>query len=149
MSAPVGSASAGGAENSTAGPSATAAADALAVEFVEPLPGFDQDSAFTLSAIDPNGLLLSLRSARDPSLRFVLTPSDCFFDDYRPELAPVITDSLGEPVQVLLVLSIGNDLTDATANLRAPIVVSTGTGKAMQVILDDDSLPMRRPLIAA
>jgi flagellar assembly factor FliW len=128
-------------------------AESRLLEFVEPMPGFDQENSYALSAIDPNGLLFSMRSVREPELRFVLTPSGTFFDDYRPELAPVVTDALGasgpDDVELLLVLTIAEGLADATANLRAPIVVAPGTGRAMQVVLDDDSLPMRRPLVEA
>jgi flagellar assembly factor FliW len=122
-----------------------------AIEFVEPLPGFEAENAFTLSAIDSDGLLLSLRSVRTPDLRFVLTPAECFFADYRPEFGPAVTQALGDDadggVELLLMLTIGTGLRDATANMRAPILVSTGSGRAMQVVLDDETLPMRRPLI--
>ena len=46
-------------------------------------------------------------------------------------------------------LTIPSGLLEATANLRAPIVVSSTTGRAMQVVLDDETLPMQRRLIAA
>jgi flagellar assembly factor FliW len=121
------------------------------VHFVEPLPGFDDEDTYTLSGIDDRGLLYSLRSVHDPSLRFVLTPAECFFDDYRPELAPVVTESLGstgdDDVQLMLMLTIASGLLQATANLRAPIVVAPSSGRAMQVVLDDESLPMQRRLV--
>jgi flagellar assembly factor FliW len=130
-----------------------AAAEAQILQFVEPMPGFDDEESYALSAIDDNGVLLSMRSTRDPGLRFVLTSPDVFFDDYRPELGTVVTEALGadtdSDVRMLLVLTIGEGLADATANMRAPIVLSTATGRAMQVVLDDESLPMRRPLAAA
>jgi flagellar assembly factor FliW len=89
------------------------------LRFVEPLPGFDDEDDYTLSAIDSRGLLYSMRSVRDPQLRFVLTPADAFFDDYRPELAPVVTEALGatsrDDVDVLLMLTISSGLPDATA----------------------------------
>lgn len=128
------------------------ATEARPLSFVEPMPGFDDEDRYELSAIDPNGLLYSMRSVRDPQVRFVLTPSNSFFDDYLPDLGPVVAEALGEDpdgeVQVLLVLTIAGGLADATANLRAPIVISASTGNAMQVVLDDESLPMRRPLVA-
>ena len=130
-----------------------AAAQAQILQFVEPMPGFDDEESYALSAIDDHGVLLSMRSTRDPDLRFVLTSPDVFFDDYRPELGAVVTEALGADtdadVRMLLVLTIGDGLADATANMRAPIVLSTATGRAMQVVLDDESLPMRRPLAAA
>jgi flagellar assembly factor FliW len=121
------------------------------LHFVEPLPGFDGLAEFTLSAIDDRGLLYSLRSVDDSGLRFVLTPADSFFPDYRPELTSVVSDALGAPaladVELLLMLTISSGLVDATANMRAPIVVAPATGRAMQVVLDDDALSMNRRLI--
>ena len=134
----------------------TPSARTRAIEFVAPLPGFEAENAFTLSAIDSDGLLLSLRSVRTPSLRFVLTPAECFFADYRPEFGPAVAQALGDDadgddadgeVELLLMLTIGTGLRDATANMRAPILVSTASGRAMQVVLDDETLPMRRPLV--
>jgi flagellar assembly factor FliW len=130
-----------------------APADARIVNFVEPMPGFDDEKSYSLSAIDDQGILMALRSTRDPALRFVLLSPEQFFDDYRPELGPVVAEALDAgtdaDVQVLLVLTIGEGLQDATANMRAPIVLSTTSGRAMQVVLDDETLPMRRPLAAA
>jgi flagellar assembly factor FliW len=50
-------------------------------------------------------------------------------------------------VELMLVLTIGTGLGDATANLRAPIAMSAETGRAVQVVLDDESMPMRQPLL--
>jgi flagellar assembly factor FliW len=126
-------------------------ADAQVLQFVEPLPGFDDEDSYTLSAIDDQGVLLAMRSVRDPGLRFVLTSPGLFFEDYEPVLGHVVNDALGaesdSDVRTLLVLTIGEGLSDATANMRAPIVVSVTTGRAMQVVLDDEALPMRRPLV--
>lgn len=122
-----------------------------ALRFVEPLPGFDGEDAYMLSEIDPDGVLLAMRSVRNPSLRFVLTPAEVFFPAYQPHLADTVSHALGradeEALRVLLVLTIGDGLGDATANLRAPIVVSGVTGAAIQVVLDDESLPMHQPLL--
>ena len=123
------------------------------LQFVEPLPGFDGESDYTLAGIDPQGALFSMRSVANPAVRFVLTPADCFFDDYRPDLETVAGEALAladeAEVSVLLVLTIPGDLGDATANMRAPIVVENATGRAVQVVLDDETLSMRRPLIEA
>lgn len=123
------------------------ATDVRRLHFVEPLPGFADEAEYTLEPIDPRGLLFSLRSVRDPGLRFVLAPAAAFFPDYRPELADSLAADLGgADVDVLVVLTIATGLADATANLRAPVVVCPATGRALQVVLDDESLPMRRPL---
>lgn len=118
------------------------------LRFVEPLPGFASEDEYLLAGIDPDGLLYSLRSVQDPSLRFVLTPAGAFFADYRPDVDDSIGAVLGsDDVDLFLVLTLGTGLNDATANLRAPIAVAPSTGKAVQVILDDEGLPMREPLV--
>jgi flagellar assembly factor FliW len=123
-----------------------------AVQFVQPLPGFESATEFTLQAIDDKSTLFSMRAVADPSIRFVLTPSDCFFNDYLPELDDEVATGLGlddgDEVTLLLMLTIPSGLEDATANLRAPIVVSNSSGRAVQVILEDETLPMSRRLVA-
>lgn len=124
-----------------------------ALTFVEPLLGFPDEDAYVVGEVDPEGVLLTLRSVRTPELRFVVTRAPVFFPDYRPALPDVVlsalgTDGAGADLQLLLILTIGAELSEATANLRAPVVVSAETGTAMQVVLDDDALPMRCPLVA-
>lgn len=125
------------------------------VTMVEPIAGFDADTYFTLSPIDEAGYLQSLRSVRDPELRFVISPAEVFFAAYRDSLVPIVTAPVADVLataddpaaqQMYLMLTIGNSLADTTANLRAPLVVDKNTGRAIQVILDDDTFPLRQPL---
>jgi flagellar assembly factor FliW len=117
------------------------------VRFLEPLPGFDGEE-YTLDPIDEHGLLHSLRSVTDPQLRFVLAAAPAFFPDYAPELSSSLAGPLGaDEVDLLLVLTIGAGLRDATANLRAPVALARSTGRAVQVVLDDEDLSMREPLV--
>lgn len=134
----------------TGAPSGSAPAVPGALRLLEPLPGF-ADVDFTLSDIDPDGLLLALRATRDPGLRFVLTPATTFFDGYRPALPAQVVSALGAgdqaQLRLLVLLTITSDLYDATANLRAPLVVSADGATAIQVVLDDDTLSMREPIM--
>lgn len=144
------------ARQSADGETMSAAVQAMTtVTMIEPMAGFDADLDFSLQPIDEAGMLQSLRSTRDPELRFVLSPAEVFFAPYRDSLEPVIAapvaDALGiEPtdaqLQLYVMLTIGESLADTTANLRAPIVVDQVTGRAVQIIVDDDSLPLREPL---
>lgn len=136
---------------STAGP----AVAGTQVTMVEPLAGFETDTKFTLSPIDEAGMLQSLRSVRDAGLRFVVSPAEVFFGAYRDSLTDVIAAPVASALDVseadadlelYVMLTIGTSLTDTTANLRAPLVIDHVSGKAVQVILDDDTLPLREPL---
>jgi flagellar assembly factor FliW len=117
------------------------------LQFVEPLPGFPNENSYVLSAIDDDGALYSLRGVKFPDLRFVLTPATTFFADYEPDLGPLNGVLGSDNVELMLMLTLGKGLADATANLRAPIVVSSTTGLAVQLILEDASLPMHRPIL--
>jgi flagellar assembly factor FliW len=50
-------------------------------------------------------------------------------------------------LDLYVVVTIPSGLADATANLRAPVVVAAATAQAVQLILDDESLPMQQPLL--
>jgi flagellar assembly factor FliW len=120
------------------------------LRFVDSLPGFPELDDFTLSAIDDRGVLYSLRSDDAPDLRLVLTPPGVFFADYTPAVPDAVGAALGsDDLDVYVVVTLPSGLADATANLRAPVVVARETSRAMQVILDDEQLPMHRPLIGA
>lgn len=129
--------------------------DTTAVTMIEPMAGFEADIDFTLSPIDDGGVLQSLRSVRDPDLRFVVSPAEVFFAGYRDAVQPVITAPVATALatteadarlRLYVLLTIGSSLVDTTANLRAPLVVDAASGRAVQVILDDSSLPLRHPL---
>jgi len=53
-----------------------------------------------------------------------------------------------EDLHVLSVLVIPDDLRGMTANLAAPIVINTGTGKAKQIILGGGEYNVRVPVFA-
>jgi flagellar assembly factor FliW len=123
------------------------------LDFVEPLPGFPDDRSFALAAVDPDGVLFTLRSLTRPGLRFVVMPPAAFFPDYQPQVTESHVGPLGNvedvELQVLVIVCVQDGIADATANLLAPIVLVPESGRAMQVVLDDTRLPLRAPLLAA
>jgi flagellar assembly factor FliW len=122
------------------------------VEFVEPILGFPDERSFTLSALDPDGVLFALRSTRTPQLRFVVMPPAGFFPDYHPLVTEADLAALGPvddvELQLLVIVTVRDGMADATANLLAPIVLSPERGTAMQLVLDDARLPLHAPLVA-
>jgi flagellar assembly factor FliW len=128
------------------------AAEAVVIEFAEPIAGFPGEHTFSLSALDQQGTLMALRSIRTPDLRFVVVAPGRFFPDYAPVLEAHDVSALevadNDEVQILVIVTVRDSIRDATANLLAPIVVVPGRNAAMQVILSDDRLPLRAPLVA-
>lgn len=121
------------------------------ISFTVPIPGFELERDFILSALDPHGVLYALRSVRNPGLRFVVAAPGRFFPDYRPALQASDVTALGvtdgDEVLVLVIVTVTNGIADATANLLAPIVIAAEHGTAVQLVLPDGDLPLRAPLL--
>lgn len=121
------------------------------VEFAAPLPGFPDERLFTLTVINEQSLLFTLRSVRNPALRFILLAPGQFFADYLPSIHENDVKPLGlvddDEVQLFVLVTVRDSIADATANLMAPIVFVPGRNQAMQVLLPDASLPLRAPLL--
>lgn len=120
------------------------------IELISDLPGFPGLRRFVLVQFDENGLLFDLRSLDQPAVRFVVVPSVAFFPDYAPEVDIAALSQLGidssEQAWLLLIVTIGTDISNSTANLRAPLVVNLTTKEAGQVVLADDQFSLRAPL---
>jgi flagellar assembly factor FliW len=117
----------------------------------EPLPGFPQHRDYVLVPADSGGLLFWLQSVAPDGPRFLAVPAASFFPDYAPALPGVPCAELGladtaDATLYCLVTVPDGDVTAATANLRAPLVVNPATQWARQLVLIDGSHPIRRPL---
>lgn len=132
----------------------TAGADELPViEFATPIPGFPGHRRFVLTEVGTDGLLFALRSVDDAALRFLVIAPAPFFPDYAPEIDSAALRLLGAEdasgLLLLLVVTVAEEPSGATANLFAPIVVDQGSRRAVQVVLSGSDYPIRAPLTAA
>lgn len=129
----------------------TMQSDIPVLEFTEPLLGFPGRRNYALIRIDDHGVICELRSLDEPDLRFVVVPPVAFFADYAPRIADVTARALGatsaDDLLVLVLVNTTESVESATANLRAPVVIHHRTRKAVQVVLDDESLSLRTPLV--
>jgi flagellar assembly factor FliW len=117
----------------------------------EPLPGFPAHRAYVLVPADGTGLLSWLQSVDADGPRFLVVPTAAFFPDYAPALPPAACAELGlasaGDARIYAVLTVpAGDVTAATANLRAPLVVSPATARARQIVLSDATHPIRCPV---
>jgi flagellar assembly factor FliW len=125
--------------------------DIPVVTMVGPMLGFPEHGRFGLKRLDDEGAVCDLHSLDDPELRFVVVPPGLFFPDYAPEINEATAEDLQaeseEDLVALVVVTLGEGLADATANLLAPVLLNPNKRLAAQVVLDDASLPLRAPLI--
>ena len=119
--------------------------------FAEPVPGFPGHRDYVLVPADAEGLVFWLQSVAPAGPRFLAVPAAGFFPDYTPNLPAQACVELGleDPgtAQLLCLVTVpAGDVSSATANLRAPVVVNPATSRARQVVLADGRHPIRRPL---
>jgi flagellar assembly factor FliW len=121
------------------------------LELAEPLPGFPGHRDYVLVPADAGGLLFWLQSAAPDGPRFLAVSAASFFPDYVPVLPGAACDELAladvaEAILYCLVTVPDGDVTAATANLRAPLVVNPVSQQARQIVLADGVHDIRRPL---
>ena len=121
------------------------------LSLADPLPGVPGLRDFALVAADAGGLVFWLQSVAPDGPRFLTVPAAPYFPEYAPALPRAacaelgIDDATSADVYLLITVPDGN-VSEATANLRAPLVVNPATNRARQIVLTDGGLPIRQPL---
>ncbi|WP_327008712.1 flagellar assembly protein FliW [Dactylosporangium sp. NBC_01737] len=123
------------------------------IDFVAPMPGFPDDRRFVLVRLEDTGMLYALTSVDSAGLRFLVVPPAQFFPDYAPEIDDDALGALGAgdetDLLVLLVVTAGDGVEDATVNLMAPIVLDQRSRRAVQLVLSRSGLSVRQKLVVA
>lgn len=124
------------------------------LEFALPMLGFPHHRQFVLVRIHEEGVLYALTSVSEPDLRFLVVPPAPFFPHYEPEIddeslaAIGATESDGDELAILLVVTAGDTTGSSTANLMAPIVINKVNRTACQLVLGG-TWPVRATLMPA
>ncbi len=125
------------------------------IEFLRPILGFRDYRKFCILNIDKEKNLpfFILQSIDNEKLCFIITNPNTFFKDY----SVPVTDEEKEILElkdeskaiIFVIASMTADITNATVNLKGPIVINTTTHKAMQCILinDDYATNQKLPII--
>ena len=113
------------------------------------LIGFPDSQRYALVEVADAGPLFRLTSLDEPAVEFVVAPPSVFFPGYAPVIEDTAAQRLGlvdeADALVLVVLNLGSEASEATANLLAPLVVNTRDGRAAQVVAEGDH-SLRAPL---
>jgi flagellar assembly factor FliW len=101
---------------------------------------------YTLISGEPDSAFRWLQSLDDPAVALPVTSPWTFFPDYSVDLSDEDTERVGagDDTSVWVTVRAGAELSDFSANLRAPIVVSGGRGH--QVINEAPDSPVRATL---
>lgn len=112
--------------------------------------GFPDEKTYVLFDPGDDTLILWLQSTTNPKLAFPVLEPRIFKGDYRVRLSgsearELKIQSLGV-ASVLSILTIPSNLSEMTANLKAPIVINPQLQIAKQVVLQENDLPIQFPM---
>jgi flagellar assembly factor FliW len=112
--------------------------------------GFPEEQDYCLVDSGDDTLILWLQSLTNPHLAFPVLEPRIYKNDYvvrlsASELRELRLDSIKE-ASVFTILTIPGNLTEMTANLKAPIVINTRSRIAKQVVLQENDQPIKHPM---
>jgi flagellar assembly factor FliW len=120
------------------------------VEFPEGVLGFSHLRKFVFLD-DPNDEIFAwLQSCEEASVAFPILEPELFSPTYIPKLTKSDIEAIGlaanQSPRAFTIVTIPQDVTKMTANLKAPIVVNTKSRLGRQCVLQDNDLPIREPI---
>lgn len=116
----------------------------------EGLLGFESLKKYFV--VDPGDqtLILWLQSVDREEIAFPIIEPKIFQSNYQVKLSPVELASLEmenlEGASIYTILTIPSDVTQMSANLKAPIVINTKTKSARQIVLQDSKLEVKHSM---
>lgn len=120
------------------------------ITFPEGLLGFQDLRTFVLLD-DPNDDIFAwLQSCESPSIAFPVLEPELFSESYKINLnksdLEVLQMANASGVRSFCIVTIPDDPTLMTANMKAPIVVNVQKKRARQCVLQDNNLAIREPI---
>lgn len=127
-------------------------ADSDIIHFADGLLGFESLKKFFI--VDPadETLILWLQSAEKAEVAFPILEPKLFKADYKVRLsgnelrALQIDSTRGRDTLVYCILTIPQDVTTMTANLKAPVVINIAAQVARQVVLQENEYSVKCPV---
>jgi len=120
--------------------------------FPEGILGFNDFRRFVLLD-DPNDEIFAwLQSCEEPAIAFPVLEPELFSETYRVNLAKSEAETLQlaptDSKRLFCIVTIPDDPTLMTANMKAPIVINPRLRVARQCVLQENSLAIREPIFA-
>lgn len=122
------------------------------IHFENGIIGFEDCKEFMLihDAEKAGGKISWLQSIDEPALALPVIDPLLLLPDYNPVVEDELLKSIGElkeeDLLVLVTLTVPQDLTKMTANLRAPMVINASTVKGCQVIVENTQYLVKYPI---
>lgn len=120
--------------------------------FPEGLLGFSDLNRFILLDDPSDEIFVWLQSCDSAAIAFPVLEPELLSNNYSVDLAKSDLEALGlkvaEGLRYFTIITIPEDPTQMTANLKAPVVINVKDRKARQCVLQDNSLAIREPIFS-
>ena len=122
------------------------------LRFPEGILGFGDLRTFVLLDDPSDEIFAWLQSCEKPEIAFPVLEPELFADQYKPELGKTDMVALRMDDQnrarFFAIITIPDDPTQMTANLKAPVVINLTNRLARQCVLQDNRLAIREPIFS-
>lgn len=122
------------------------------INFQDGIIGYENLKQFMIihDSENEHSKILWLQSLDEGSIAFPVIDPLVVKPDYNPTVEDELFKSIGEIVNndilVLTTLTVPNDITKLTTNLRAPVIINPVTMKGCQIIVDNENYLVRYPI---
>lgn len=117
------------------------------ITFQEGLLGFEKLTKYFVVDPGDSTLILWLQSTEDSEVAFPIIEPKIFKPDYTAKLLPADMNSVQietiADARIYSILTIPQDITEMSANLKAPIVINNNKKIAKQIVLQDSKLSVK------
>ena len=121
------------------------------IEFPHGIPGFEKDHKFTVLKHEDSPFHV-LQSVERADLAFIIIELGKVVPDYEIDLPDevVVELKLGKPEESLVyaIVVLPSDISQATVNLAAPLVINVKEKRGVQVILNNPAYGIKHPLFS-
>ena len=124
------------------------------ITFEKGIIGFEDWKKYTLvydAEREEDVSIVWLQAVDEPTLALPIMKPEIVYQNYDPIVEDEIIATLGEDIQnaelmVFCALTVPQDLTKMTINLKAPIIINVDTMKGVQLIADNSDYQVRYPI---
>lgn len=120
------------------------------LNFPEGLLGFSDLRQFVLVDDPADEIFIWLQSCETPEIAFPVLEPELFSHTYKVNLTKTDTENLrlapAEKTKYLCIITIPDDPTQMSANMKAPIIINLDKKICRQCVLQDNSLAIREPI---
>ena len=128
--------------------------DEKIIAFEKGIIGFEDWKKYTLvydAEKEEDVSIVWLQAVDEPTLALPIMKPELVYETYDPIVEDEIINSLGENIKdaelmVFCALTVPQDLTKMTINLKAPIIINVDTMKGVQLIADNSDYQVRYPI---